>query len=89
MVQDWLPGDKSRYGLGRRAILMSIIWAVTLGVSLAVPGQSAAIVSITGASGVLLACYVVPVALHIMLYCGWCVFTPLPHPGMCAAHSWI
>ena len=52
---------------------MTIIWAVTLGISLALPGHSAAIVSITGASGVFLACYFVPVVLHIMLYCGWCV----------------
>ena len=40
--------------------------------SLAAPFSSSEIVVVTGASGVFLSCYLIPIINHILLYCGWC-----------------
>ena len=71
-MQDWFPGKQWGYGLGRRFFIIFTILAICLGVSLAAPGDSAQIVVITGASGVFLSCYLIPIINHLMLYCGRC-----------------
>lgn len=69
-LQFWFPGRG--YGFVRRFIIIFTILGICLAVSLAAPFNSAQIVVITGASGVFLSCYLIPVINHIMLYCGWC-----------------
>ena len=69
-LQFWFPGRG--YGIVRRFAIIFTILGICLAVSLAAPFNSAQIVVITGASGVFLSCYLIPVINHIMLYCGWC-----------------
>jgi len=71
-LQGWFPGKQWGYGLARRFIIIFTILVICLGIALAAPGQSAQIVVITGASGVFLSCYLIPIVNHLMLYCGWC-----------------
>lgn len=70
-MQGWFPGKQWGYGFVRRFIIIFTILAICLGVSLAAPDQSSQIVVVTGASGVFLACYLIPIVNHLMLYCGW------------------
>lgn len=74
--QGWFPGKQWGYGLARRFIIISTILVICLGIALAAPGQSAQIVVVTGASGVFLSCYLIPIVNHLMLYCGWCALLP-------------
>ena len=69
-LQGWFPGKG--YGLFRRFCIIVPILSICLAVSLAVPYDSVQIAVITGASGVFLVCYLIPVVNHIMLFCGWC-----------------
>ena len=69
-MQGWFPGKG--YGLVRRFIIIFTILAICLAVSLAAPFSSSQIVVVTGASGVFLSCYLIPIINHILLYCGWC-----------------
>ena len=69
-LQGWFPGKG--YGLFRRFCIILPIVSICLAVSLAVPYDSVQIAVITGASGVFLVCYLIPVINHIMLFCGWC-----------------
>lgn len=71
-VQGWFPCKSWGYGPVRRFIIIFTILAICLGISLAAPGQSAQIVVITGASGVFLSCYLIPIINHLMLYFGRC-----------------
>ena len=48
-----------------------MILGICLAVSLAAPFSSSEIVVVTGASGVFLSCYLIPIINHILLYCGW------------------
>ncbi|CAL8465153.1 g4688 [Coccomyxa elongata] len=70
VFRGWFPGKQWGYGPVRRFIIIFTILAICLGISLAAPGQSSQIVVITGASGVFLSCYLIPIINHLMLYFG-------------------
>eukprot|EP00884_Botryococcus_braunii_P008337 jgi/Botrbrau1/17504/Bobra.0054s0080.1 len=51
ILQDWIPVTFIPIGVFRRFVIVSIIMAVSLGISLAFPGVSATITVITGCTG--------------------------------------
>lgn len=72
ILQDWIPTSLLPVGVFRRFVIVSIIMGVSLAISLAFPGESAIITVVTGCTGVLLTCYLVPIANHLLLYTNRC-----------------
>lgn len=70
-MNQWLPGRKDRHKLLRKAILITIILGFMVTIAMLWPDQSATFLTITGATGVLLTSYLLPVINHFMLYFGW------------------
>ncbi|PSC70040.1 Amino acid transporter isoform A [Micractinium conductrix] len=76
-VDSWLRGlfPRNYGGLTRPWVQRFIVNLITiltcLGVALGVPGESATVLSVTGATGVAMCSYVLPVVFHFCLYFGW------------------
>ncbi|GAQ87696.1 Amino acid transporter protein [Klebsormidium nitens] len=59
-----------RFRWGRHLTLTTLILGVALGISEAIPDNSAKVLLVTGATGVCMVSYVIPVGNHLMLYFG-------------------
>lgn len=58
----------------RKLIVNVIVITICLAVSLAAPDQSGNVLTVTGATGVCLVSYVIPVVSHLMMFFGWAHF---------------
>ena len=66
-LDEWIMGEGSQPSAKRSLMETGAIMATTLATALLFPTASEKIFSITGATGVLLVCYVVPVVIHLLL----------------------
>lgn len=70
MIQAFPRLNQPEYVLARKVGEAIFVYGVSLGVALAVPGQSSNIIAVTGASGVLVICYGILIAQHYALLLG-------------------
>lgn len=70
----------------RRFISLMSVGLPCLGVALAVPGQSATVLSVTGATGVAMQSYITPVIIHLALYFGKARCQRTPFHRLDASH---
>lgn len=61
---------KYRFKWGRHLAETALVMGAALGVSLAIPDSSAQVLVVTGATGVCMVSYVIPVGNHLMMYYG-------------------
>lgn len=52
----------------RKVVLAFLIYGFSLGISLAIPGESGKVITVTGAVGSGLVCYLIPIVNHFALY---------------------
>jgi uncharacterized ion transporter superfamily protein YfcC len=59
-----------RFKWARHLSETALILGIALGISLAIPDDSARVLLVTGATGVCMVSYVIPVGNHLMMYYG-------------------
>lgn len=67
ILNNWLPGPKE-YSFWKHLAITTVILSVALAIALFWQSGSFKFIIITGATGVLMACYVCPVVNHFLLF---------------------
>lgn len=68
-IDNWIPGP--RHGAKkffRHLALSALIYGSALGIGLAIPNDSGKVITLTGATGVMLVSYLIPVVNHFILF---------------------
>lgn len=70
VVQAFPSLNQPKYVTARKVGEAFFVYGVSLGIALAIPGTSGDIIAVTGATGVLVVCYFIPLLNHYMLWFG-------------------
>lgn len=67
-MDEWIPGDKERHRRKRQILITSFWLLLALGIAEAFPSTSGKVLTATGATGVCLVSYFIPIINHLTLF---------------------